>query len=1301
MIRTDLFTVSAEQIERLDAGGLVDLMRRLLYAEARATGLPLSGIHVPAQITVPDGGEDGRMVWEGGAERTPYLPRRHTALQAKATTVTAASLRAETQVPTAKDRRKAKTQSPILRPVLAEAIAAAGAYIVVTTKSLNPKQKAPLLRALRDGILATGHDPAALALDIYDANKLAAWATHHQAVALALNEKLGGHSLSGFKSLDLWGRHPDIHAVPWSDDDQPRFVLAPPILPPTERKDRSRNAWTFVQARRSILDHIAEPGRAVRVHGASGLGKSRLAHALFKRQLLADAIQAAAVIYADYTVVADAAVQLAHRFADTGADVVLIVDECPDRVHQRLMEAVGQQGSLLRLISIDVENRQVASATVLTVEVEAAGGSLIETLIGAVDAKLDAAVKSYIRDVAQGYPRMAVHGVRAAREGSNPIRSAAELIDRIVWGRRSPDAEAMRALEVASLFDALRIKGEAPTDLAAIAAPLAEMSEPRMREHLLSFAERGIVTEKGRYIQVQPIPLAAHLGRRRIAALGAAGVAAFFADAPEHLRSRLLDRLKWLDTAEEAQAFAVDLLTADGIGTFAALNTEFGSRCFDRLAHVVPDVAMDTLDRAFGPCSKDDLKRFEDGRRHIVWALARLVFRRQTFERAARLLLRLATAETELHIGNSATGEFKRLFQLHLSGTEAAPAERLIVLDEGLASNDPVTHGIAIDAAGIMLDTGHFSRSGGAEVIGSQAPLQDWRPATWNDVWDFHMAGLERLAAFAVGPTPQATVAQGLIGTHLHGLLSAVPFDRLEPTCKTIASHVGVWPQAIHSVSNWLFLDRRKLNNANLSSKVRALYDTLMPTDVVDQAILFAGGSTTDIHDPDQEYDDRPNARNDLYYADRTVQRLGEEVARGNPSQLQRCLTAGMTMTLRSGFGLGKALAQALPDPQSAFQYMIECADRHGSLPDDRFMRGFLHGLDARDSALARAAVDGALASPVVGRNATALMMGLVLEASDVPRLVTLLHQGRIQPDWCAQLSYGRGFDRISHDELAPFLDALIDSGPAGAWSALQIISLVLHEQQALPPVLAERIRRILFLDGLFAASSRQTRDAHLINSELGRLAAHGGVDGPFVQSFVRRLLSIPALDHRQRFDFERYAYEMLTCLIAKAPEAVWSEIAPKLDGTAGIEHWKLERLFAPDRDDRSGPGVLVQLPARLYLDWARQSPDARAPTVAEWLPLTVKNENGQRTWHPSLEAFIDEFASINGVLPTIGSRMRPGGWSGSLVPYLEPWLPLVDQWRIHRNDHVRRWAQAAHKGLLDQIAAEHQGDAERDVGVW
>src|SRR5690606_16052401 len=105
----------------------------------------------------------------------------------------------------------------------------------------------------------------------------------------------------------------------------------------------------------------------------------------------------------------------------------------------------------------------------------------------------------------------------------------------------------------------------------------------------------------------------------------------------------------------------------------------------------------------------------------------------KTFDSSARLLRKLASAETE-NFSNNSTGIFQQLYQLYLSGTEADPAARLAVLDEGLSSSNNVERKVCVDALGHMLNSSHFSRSGGSEQIGSAEAMQDWQPKTYGEI---------------------------------------------------------------------------------------------------------------------------------------------------------------------------------------------------------------------------------------------------------------------------------------------------------------------------------------------------------------------------------------------------------------------------------------------------------------------------------------------------------------------------------------------------------------------------------------
>ena len=90
-----IFEVDPDQISLLDSVKLVQLMRRLMRAECQIVDIPLRTVTVPQQITVADGGEDGRVEWTGGSDDTDYFPARFCVFQSKAQNLTEASIKAE------------------------------------------------------------------------------------------------------------------------------------------------------------------------------------------------------------------------------------------------------------------------------------------------------------------------------------------------------------------------------------------------------------------------------------------------------------------------------------------------------------------------------------------------------------------------------------------------------------------------------------------------------------------------------------------------------------------------------------------------------------------------------------------------------------------------------------------------------------------------------------------------------------------------------------------------------------------------------------------------------------------------------------------------------------------------------------------------------------------------------------------------------------------------------------------------------------------------------------------------------
>lgn len=142
-----MLEVSAAQIHSLQGrdADFVALLRHLLHVEAFTHDLALGGIHVTAQITVADGGEDGRIEWSEGPTRTDYFPARFSLFQIKATPMGKAKCKSEV----------VNRKTGELKPAIEEVIERSGAYIVFGTDLCSPPMLTDRLDSLKEGFLAT------------------------------------------------------------------------------------------------------------------------------------------------------------------------------------------------------------------------------------------------------------------------------------------------------------------------------------------------------------------------------------------------------------------------------------------------------------------------------------------------------------------------------------------------------------------------------------------------------------------------------------------------------------------------------------------------------------------------------------------------------------------------------------------------------------------------------------------------------------------------------------------------------------------------------------------------------------------------------------------------------------------------------------------------------------------------------------------------------------------------------------------------------------------------------------------
>jgi hypothetical protein len=737
-----IFNVDLSQIEKLDSKQLVELLKKLLHAEAQKFGIGLRGVSVTLQITVPDGGEDGRIEWKEHLEQTDYIPSRFCVFQSKA--IKAAKMtKAEwkKEVWTKASQKKGSIRE--LNDALKDAIENNGSYIGFTSGVLiESKKSKDRIDGIKEGIREARANPDSLKIDIYDAEKIADWVREHPAVAVWLNERQSGLSLRGFQTVERWGKRPDIVSNPQVQDEAKRFLIGNKNVSPKD------NSIPFDKAKERIADYLFEPKKTIRVIGSSGVGKTRFVYEVLRDNTSITKIAlATSAIYCDFRDVGSQIFGIIQSFSETRKSALVIVDECSRDAAIRIGEIVATEGSNLRIITIGNDNQSIDQDNCLNISVLPADDNLIEGIIKQRHPKADCVDINFIIKISCGYPLFAVLVTDSHLSGTPILKAVEGAVERMLIGCGINRVEQVRAIECLALFKKLGADEDFSSEIDFVAKNLARQTGDEMYEHLAHAAKQGIVAYQYNYFTIQFPPVAAFFGARRLDLLRVNTILNFIENSSPELRRSFLSQWDNFTSSKTASIVAQRLLSGGGwCGSLDGLNTEVGSQCLKAIVHIDPDHVTNVIESIYGRRSLDDLKTVVTRRQDLLEVLEKLVSRKESFQVAAMLLMRLAAIENDPVCWpyRNAKNIFKKLFQFSLSGTEAKLSERFTVIDDGIVSNDERIILICIDALKNTLKN-RFSENGNSNSRINQPPLKDWESKYWGENIDFKRSGIQRI----------------------------------------------------------------------------------------------------------------------------------------------------------------------------------------------------------------------------------------------------------------------------------------------------------------------------------------------------------------------------------------------------------------------------------------------------------------------------------------------------------------------------------------------------------------------------
>jgi hypothetical protein len=1267
-----MFTVDASEIEHFDGKQLVRLLRQLLYAEARATDVPMRNVDVPLQITVADGGKDGSVRWQDGKDNTNFFPGRDVVFQCKATDHGAAQWKNEVWSKASKNK-KAKVLNDAVFGVLDRG----GSYIGVTATPLvgdKPKDRADAIRA---GIREAGGDPAKLnAIDVYDGNKLAAWATAHPAVALWVKEQVAQMPLAGFATLEQWGKRADVARPAFVDSDDRLFVIG----------QNPNNTLSFSQLAGRLVDHLADAGACVRLSGPSGIGKTRALH-----QVLSTSVEtlretaAANFIFCDYREVSSKLWDLANKIANDGSAAVLVIDECPWPEARRLNGLAGAQDSQLRIVTIDTDSRDLGP-NCLMISPRPADGAVIRGILAGELSGAKPEEVSFVAELCDGFPRIAVLAAQAYRRGLPVIKSADDVAERIIETAQL-EREQVRALECLSLFE--RMDPDAvPTEFDAAAERLAHLKGELMYEHLVSAGERHLVGHYGSEISAQPRPIADHLALRRLNALRPSTVVAFLLESSSTYRDNMLARFRHLARSPTlGQVVQRMVYRGRSLSEDIHLLGDEGAPFLPAFVHVSPDLMAIALRDAIRRTPLDDLAEItvSDG---LLEALRILSTRRQSFSLAASSLIHLAAAHgTEEN--TPVVERLKQLFQVALAGSEASDSQRKDLLAELLAEDDLRVKRACVEALGAMLTT-YMTRFGDMDQVGNEPIRSEWTPPTQDAVQAYFRWSLERLLeVWRAAPELRARI-QTLAAEPFRTLIDFGLFPTVEIFVRTVVAEVQ-WPGATKALGDWLYFDRAA-EGGSVAVAVRTLYDQTLPADPVELALFYSRYWPADIRDPDARHREN-DLEVDFRYAAGQVARLAPDIAR-DAEQVERVLAVMTTEEMHSPDALAQGLARHFEDPLAGFARAIAALDRSGQQVGLEFIRALLRNLERvlvdQPEALTRL-VEIAKSSPILSANPMNIFTALRVTSERVTEIAGEVAAGRIGPLHVVPISYGRGLDDVSFEALRGLITALVNrTADGGAWAALEMLSMRTHDQKELDSPVAELVKLAIGSPAIADDVKGNATTADYVLERLIRmLAASNAIDDDFSEAFAQQIVRACRSDpggYARGSDALRVG---LTLVMEVRPEAAWAVLAGFFETATRLERDRLYRIIGSTKpfgqeESRVGPGALFVTPKQTMFRWADVDPEARASFLVSAYPI-LEQIGGDWCWHPEFQALADRYGATRSFRDGLRARILPASWGGSLVPHLEAfqaalaaWTddPTLGEWATALKEDVDRWLE-------------------------
>ncbi|MGD0940840.1 MAG: hypothetical protein ABR905_14130 [Terracidiphilus sp.] len=1186
------------------------------------------------------------------------LPRSLTGFQVKAQDMPRAAILAEMK------------PGGTIRSVIQELGEATGAYIIVSSKGSVSDTALRARRAAMAEAVSGLPIVSSLYLDFYDRNRVATWVREHLGLCFWLREKIG-RAIHGWKPHGSWATTNESPKSEYLLDEALR-------VSGRDGQGKSLSALEGIQQMRARLS--SEQG-VVRLIGLSGVGKTRLAQALFDERLGQGALDPSLAVY---TNLSDGPkpqpVAIASDLLAQGIRAILIVDNCGQELHRQLSEVCRASGSHLSLLTVEFDIQDDLPEGTDVFDLQPSSDELIERIIEHRFPMLSQVNVQSVARFAGGNARVAIALANTIRSGESvaELRDA-ELFRRLFHQRNQPDDSLLQTAQACSLVYSFQGADDSRAEGAELwrFADLIGKDIRSVYRDLSKLQSRDLLQSRGVWRALLPHGLANRLAALALESIAPAALEQFWRSAPARLLKSFSRRLGYLHTSAEARSIVEQWLSADGmLGRLGSLN-DLGVSMLCNVAPVAPGATLDAIQRAIQEATANSTPLMGEEFRTLLLSLA---YDPGLFDKAVTLLFDLIEDEQPEPYLSRVKKSFPSLFHLYLSGTHATIEQRLTVVESLLGSESEQRREFGVSALNAVFETYNFTSSQCFD-FGARPRDYGFDPRTHDEILHWYRSALflcKRLIVNeAIAPRIRKTVADNLRGLWNHVGM----YDVVEDICRAFSTG-HFWSdgwRAIHSIRRW----RQEPLDADQERRLIVLEELFAPRNLVDRtrAVVFRNAhSAFDDLGPQDDVTAHMDRMQALAYE------LGQNVAQSETAfkELLPDLVSAESWMYVGHFV--KGMIDSSSDYRGLWESILDQFIQIDPKQQSAESLGiFLLNLRSVNSELVEILLDESMNHSSLAEWFPLLQCRAGIQLQGVERLKRSLANGIAPIERYRTLVYT--WDTLSGEGLAD-LSSLILELPGGFDVALEILwmRIALYERDKVP-VPREILVAGRSLLGRFDFADRNDNQTYHLN-ELAKHCLTGPEGSLVAYEMCQRVRE--SLVRRHFINSETTG--VLGMLLAVQPTVTLNALFP-LGTTPDDQIYQI-------RYQTYGRGGLAfdNVPEQILLEWCEQDRNIRYPLMASAIfPFKVEQNTEIRHWTKVALKLLEQAPDRIEVLKRFIERFQPMGWSGSQVPPWEANVKLLDSLADYHDPNIVAFVAAEKMRLLSVLDVVRQREASQE----